>query len=26
MTSKFWEIIDNILELVQDRDTVTMEN
>jgi len=22
---KFWEIIDNILEMVQDRDIVTME-
>jgi len=23
---KFWEIIDNILEMVQDRDIVTMED
>jgi len=26
VTSKCWEIIDNILEMVQDRDIVTMED
>jgi len=26
MTSKFWEIIDNILEMVQGKNIVTMED